>query len=116
MPGRRFRVPCSDTGRESGTDAENPAMTENPDVPIQRINQKIMLSALLGSPGAICLGLGLFGLLDSSSSESWPLLANSTVAWSLLAAGFVIESISMMLLLPQVFKLARLKRSAQSGQ
>ncbi len=56
---------------------------------LQRIKKKIIILNLLGTPGLILLGLGLYGLFGANGDAFHPALNNSNVIYSFIGVGAV---------------------------
>lgn len=64
------------------------------------IKSKILKLQILSAPGAIILGLGLYGLFAAGGQAFHPALNDMRVVYSLIAAGVTIEIWQFMNLLP----------------
>ncbi len=74
------------------------------------LKKRIVKLQLMGMPGAICLGLGLYGLFGTDHGAFHPLLENRQVIVSLLVVGTIIEVWNLRAVLPLVKRKAELQQ------
>ena len=72
----------------------------NSDQRLKAIKSKILTVQLFGAPGAILLGLGLYGMFGANGHAFHPALNDARVVYSLIAAGVTIEIWQFIQLLP----------------
>ena len=75
-------------------------MSTDSEQQLKDIKSKILRVQLLGAPGAVILGLGLYGLFAANGDAFHPALNDMRVVYSLIAAGGAIEIWQFMQLLP----------------
>lgn len=78
---------------------------------MKKIRKKISLVNLLGTPGALLLGLGLYALFGAKGDPLFPILNNTTVVYLMVVVGVVIEIVQFVVLLPLFKKKALLSKS-----
>ena len=67
---------------------------------LKEINKKIFIANLLGYPGWIMLGIGLYSIYGTNGDAFHPALNNPTVGYSLIVIGAIIGAIEMFKLIP----------------
>lgn len=75
---------------------------------LKKIKSKILQVQLFGAPGAIVLGLGLYGLFGANGNAFHPVLNDMRIVYSLIAAGATIEIWQFMQLLPLLKQQAKI--------
>lgn len=83
-------------------------MNNQDDQPLRQIKSKILQVQLFGAPGAMILGLGLYGLFGANGNAFHPLLNDMRVVYSLIAAGVAMELWQFMQLLPLLRQQAKI--------
>ncbi|HEB59918.1 MAG TPA: hypothetical protein ENJ01_11895 [Gammaproteobacteria bacterium] len=71
-------------------------MKENNEVTPQEFRKKMLLINLAGLPGAIFLGLGLYGLFGANGNAFHPLLNDQDIVWGLLGIGGLLELVQFV--------------------
>ncbi len=65
-------------------------MYRNTEEESQHLQKKIIIYNILGAPGAILLGLGLYGLFGAQGDAFIPILNNLNVVYGFIAVGAII--------------------------
>ena len=65
-----------------------------------QINKKIVLTQAIGTPGAILLGLGIYGMFGANGDAFHPLLNDEIFVKNILIIGTVIEIWQFYVLIP----------------
>lgn len=81
---------------------------------LKAIKSKIIKVQLFGAPGAIVLGLGLYGLFAANGHAFHPALNDMRVVFSLIAAGVTIEIWQFLQLLPLLKAQAKINNTKKS--
>lgn len=77
---------------------------------LKEINKKMLIANVLGAPGTILFGLGLYGKFGAQGSAFIELLNNETVVYGCLAVG------GFIMLLEAVYMVSLLRRRARLAQ
>lgn len=77
---------------------------------VKKLDKRISRIRMLGTPGAVFIGLGLYGVFGASGDAFHPYLNNQAVVNGLLIAGFAIEVWSVSRLIPMWRKRRELTR------
>ncbi len=85
-------------------------MLENKEDEIQRIEKRIIVISILETPGAILLGLGLYGLFGADGDAFIEILNYREIAFAATIVGGAIMLWSIIAIIPL------LKRKAQLAQ
>ena len=64
------------------------------------INKKIVLTQVIGTPGAILLGLGIYGMFGANGDAFHPLLNDEIFVKNILIIGAAIEIWQFYVLIP----------------
>ncbi len=75
---------------------------------LKRIKKKMLVTQIIGSPGLIFLGIGLYGMFGVDGNAFHPLLENKNFIYGLLAAGVIIEVWQLFVLIPLFIKHSKL--------
>ena len=75
---------------------------------LKQVKKRIIMLQLVGAPGAILLGLGLYGMFGANGNAFHPLLNNKNVVAGLVILGIAIEIWQFVVLIPLVKKQIRL--------
>jgi len=86
----------------------------NQDEDLSKVKKEIMKINLIGAPGAIFLGLGLYALFEADGNAFHPLLNNAKFVLFLLVAGAAIEIWQFTKLLPLFKKQTALTKNNKS--
>ncbi|MBE9564988.1 MAG: hypothetical protein IMF17_07055 [Proteobacteria bacterium] len=65
-----------------------------------QINKKIVLTQVIGTPGAILLGLGIYGMFGANGDAFHPLLNDEIFVKNILIIGAAIEIWQFYVLIP----------------
>ena len=79
-------------------------MSQDIKTELSHIKRKIIKTQLFGAPGAILIGLGLYGLFGANGDAFHPLLNNVVFVKNILVAGIVIEIWQLYVLIPLLKK------------
>ena len=85
-------------------------MISNNEDELNNIKKKIVKTQIIGAPGAILLGLGLYGLFGANGDAFHPLLNYKSIVNSLLIVGVAIELWQLYVLIPLFKKQSKLSR------
>jgi len=85
-------------------------MISNNEAELNDIKKKIVKTQILGAPGAILLGLGLYGIFGANGDAFHPLLNDKSIVNSLLIVGVAIELWQLYVLIPLFKKQSKLSR------
>jgi len=85
-------------------------MTQNNEVELNNIKKKIVKTQIIGAPGLIFLGLGLYGLFGSNGNAFHPMLDDKSIVNSLLIVGVAIELWQLYVIIPLIKRQAKLVR------
>jgi hypothetical protein len=86
-------------------------MISNNEDELNNIKMKIVKTQIIGAPGAILLGLGLYGMFGANDDAFHPLLNDkSIIVNSLLIVGVAIELWQLYVLIPLFKKQPKLRR------
>ena len=85
-------------------------MSSNNKDELKNIKKKIAMTQLVGAPGAIFLGLGLYGMFGTNGDAFHPLLNDKNIVNALLISGVAIEIWQLYVLFPLLKKQAKLRR------
>lgn len=77
---------------------------------LSKIKTNIIKLQLVGAPGLLLLGLGLYGLFGANGNAFHPLLNDQTIVYSLLIIGGLIEILQLVFLVPLLMKQAKIHR------
>ncbi len=87
-------------------------MYRNTEEEIQHLHKKIIMFNILGFPGPVLFGLGLYGLFGAEGNAFIPMLNNLNIVYSCIAIGAIImiwEFIAIIPLLKRRSEIARNK-------
>lgn len=81
----------------------------NPDITaeLKNISKKIARTQIIGTPAAMLIGLGLYGLFVASGDAFHPLLNDKNIVYAILMAGLVLEIWQFYLLMPLLKELVK---------
>lgn len=65
-----------------------------------QINKKVVITQLIGTPGAILLGLGIYGMFGANGDAFHPLLNDEIFVKNILIIGAAIEIWQLYVLIP----------------
>lgn len=85
-------------------------MNSNDEDELNSIKRKIIKASIIGSPGAILLGLGLYGMFGANGNAFHPLLNDNNIVNGLLFFGVAIELWQFYVLIPLYKRQAKLVR------
>lgn len=85
-------------------------MSNQIDTELMAVKKQIIKYQLMGAPGALFLGIGLFGLLSEGSGEVLSFLKDKMVVYSIFGSGVVIELWQIYVLFPLFKKQVKLTR------
>ena len=85
-------------------------MISNNEAELNDIKKKIVKTQIIGAPGAILLGLGLYGIFGANGDAFHPLLNDKSIVNSLLIVGVAIELWQLYVLIPLFKKQSKLSR------
>jgi hypothetical protein len=85
-------------------------MISNNEAELNNIKKKIVKTQIIGAPGAILLGLGLYGMFGANGNAFHPLLNDKSIVNSLLIVGVAIELWQLYVLIPLFKKQSKLSR------
>ena len=71
---------------------------------LKQVNKEIVKLNIIGFPGAMLLGFGLYGLFEKNSSSLHPLFGHERFVYLLLIAGALIEIWQFVKILPLLKK------------
>lgn len=77
---------------------------------LKRTRKQINKIQIMGVPGAILIGLGLFGIFEASTNGPLSILSNKKVTYGILAVGIASEVWLSFVVIPLLKKHARLLR------
>ena len=83
-------------------------MNPNNEAELKHIKRRIILTQITGTPGAILLGIGLYGVFGAHGNAFHPLLNNKSVVAGLLVIGAAIEIWQFYVLIPLIKKQIKL--------
>ena len=75
-------------------------MKPNTEAELKQLKKRIILLQIIGAPGAILLGLGLYGVFGANGNAFHPLLNDKNVVAGLVVAGVAIEVWQLVVLIP----------------
>lgn len=75
-------------------------MNSNSETELKQLKKRIILTQVIGMPGAILLGLGLYGVFGANGNAFHPLLNDKHVVASLVVIGVAIEVWQLVVLIP----------------
>jgi len=67
---------------------------------LQHLQKKVLIFNILGAPGAILFGLGLYGLFGANGDAFIPILNNINVVYGFLAVGAIIMIWEFVVIIP----------------
>ena len=85
-------------------------MIQNHEAELNNIKKKIVKTQIIGAPGLILLGLGLYGMFGANGNAFHPLLNDKSVVNSLLIVGVAIELWQLYVIIPLFKKQGKLVR------
>ena len=85
-------------------------MLTNHEIELRNIKKKIIMTQLIGAPGAIFIGLALYAIFAANGDAFHPLLNDKTIVNSLLIIGIAIELWQFYVLIPLFKNQAKLLR------
>jgi len=85
-------------------------MIQNYEAELNNIKKKIIKTQIIGAPGLILLGLGLYGMFGANGNAFHPLLNDKSIVNSLLIVGVAIELWQLYVIIPLFKKQAKLVR------
>ena len=83
-------------------------MNTNNKEQLKNVKLQIVKINILGVPGAILLGLGLYGMFAANGNAFHPLLNDMNVVYGCLAVGGAIEVWQFIMVLPLLKKLLQI--------
>lgn len=75
-------------------------MDSNSEAELKRLKKRIILLQVIGAPGAVLLGLGLYGVFGANGNAFHPLLNDKSVVAGLVIIGVAIEIWQFAVLIP----------------
>ena len=84
-------------------------MISNNEDELNILKKKIVKTQIIGAPGAILLGLGLYGMFGANGGAFHPLLNDKSIVNSLLIVGVAIELWQLYVLIPLFKKQSKLR-------
>ena len=93
-------------------------MYRNTEEELQHLHKKIVMFNILGTPGAILFGLGLYGLFGAKGNAFIPILNNLEIVYGCIAIGVIImiwEFIAIFPLLRRRSEIAKNKKQIGGG-
>ena len=78
------------------------------------IKKKIIKTQLIGTPGAILIGLGLYGMFGANGDAFHPLLNNEVFVQRILIIGAVIEIWQFYVLMPLFKRQSKLAKNTNT--
>lgn len=85
-------------------------MIQNYEAELTDIKKKIIMTQIIGAPGIIFLGLGLYGMFAANGNAFHPLLNDKSIVNGLLIVGVAIELWQLYVIIPLFKKQAGLIR------
>lgn len=85
-------------------------MLTNHEIELKNIKKKIIMTQLIGAPGAIFIGLALYAIFGANGDAFHPLLNDKTIVNSLLIIGIAIELWQFYVIIPLFKKQSKLLR------
>lgn len=79
-------------------------MSSNNEEELKNIKKQIIKTQIIGAPGAILLGLGLYGMFGANGDAFHPSLNDKNIVNSLLFVGVAIEIWQLYVLMPLLKK------------
>ena len=76
-----------------------------------QINKKVVITQLIGTPGAILLGLGIYGMFGANGDAFHPLLNDEIFVKNILIIGAAIEIWQLYVLIPLFKKRSEIIRN-----
>jgi hypothetical protein len=89
-------------------------MEKNTDIELKNIKKKIIKTQLVGAPGALLLGLGLYGMFGANGDAFHPLLNDAVFVKNILYIGAAIEIWQLYVLIPLFKKQSRIIKNRQT--
>ncbi|MDH5786497.1 MAG: hypothetical protein OEZ16_12940 [Chromatiales bacterium] len=80
------------------------------DAELKAVKKQIIKYQLMGAPGALFLGIGLYGLFIPDSGEVFSFLKDRVVVYTIFTSGVVIELWQLYVLFPLFKKQVKLTR------
>lgn len=90
-------------------------MDTNNEQKLKNIKLKIVKLQIFGAPGAILLGLGLYGIFGAQGNAFHPLLNDLGIVYGLLATGIAIELWQLFMLIPLWKKQSQIAKSSRTA-
>jgi hypothetical protein len=75
-------------------------MNANTEAELKRLKRRIILTQVIGTPGAVILGLGLYGVFGTNGDAFHPLLNDKNIVAGLVIIGVAIEIWQFVVLIP----------------
>ena len=89
-------------------------MISKNEIELNNIKKKMIKMQIIGAPGAILLGLGLYGMFGADGNAFHPLLNDKSIVNSLLIIGVSIELWQFYVLIPLIKKQSKLAREGNT--
>ena len=89
-------------------------MITNHEIELKNIRKKIIMTQLIGAPGAIFIGLALYAIFGANGDAFHPLLNDESIVNSLLIVGVAIELWQFYIIVPLFKKQAKLLRETNT--
>ena len=86
-------------------------MNANNKEQLKRVKSQIIKTQILAAPGAILLGLGLYGMIGANGNAFHPLLNDLNVVYGCLAIGSAIEIWQFFKVIPLLKKQSQIHKS-----
>ncbi len=86
-------------------------MIKNNELDIKTLRRKIILTKIIGAPGGILLGLGLYGKFAAQGDAFIAILNNIQIVDAFLVAGAIFMIIETIIVIRLTFKISALKRA-----
>lgn len=90
-------------------------MDTNNEEQLQNTKLKIVKIQMLGAPGLILLGFGLYGMFGAQGNAFHPLLNDQSVVYGMLAVGAVIQIWQYINVIPLLKKQSQIQKALNSG-
>jgi hypothetical protein len=86
-------------------------MNINKEDELKSIKKKIVKTQLIGTPGALLLGFGLYGMFGANGDAFHPLLNDESFVINILVVGAAIEIWQLYILIPLFKRQAKLVKN-----
>lgn len=89
-------------------------MNSNKEEQLKNIKLKIVKTQMLGAPGLILLGFGLYGMFGAQGNAFLPLLNDQNVVYGMLGVGAVIQIWQYIKVIPLLKKQSQIQKALNS--